>query len=355
MPNKTMGYYWRTIKLKANAFAYAGMEKLGFLDNYLKKQSAHFIRLHIRDFNESVASGQSAFHPFFYTYCHFGHPDELGRNLKFSENGVAWGRSDQHQIEYINPFFSAYYALVCFNHYQKTASPDSLDKFKTQAVFLSDYGKNENGCFHFFYDFLYEKYSIEPPWCSALMQAAALSIFIRASDVFKDETYARLADKVYRSLYVPIGKTGGVLRTLDDGCIWMEERPAPFPDLTLNGFVYCLVSVYEYYHWKGKPGKVEEQLQNLVRTFFIYLPIFVRGKWTRYNCHSMKFHNIEYQGFMTCLFLHLWKLSGKKAFGELAINYNNNTDWGAFYEFYGLKNESTSRVEKYFSEKQFTS
>jgi hypothetical protein len=159
--------------------------------------------------------------------------------------------------------------------------------------------------------------------------------------------FTRLVEMIYPSLFVPV-KDGGVFRKLENGDPWIEEYAAKKPDMTLNGFIFCLVGLYEYYHFSNRKPETETQLHGLLRAFFNHFHLFVFGKYTKYHLGSPVFHNIEYQGIYPLIFLHLYRLSGKEAFRELANFYEKNTSWAAFNEYYRLPCVGDELIKPFF-------
>lgn len=91
--------------------------------------------------------------------------------------------------------------------------------------------------------------ALEAPWISGLAQGQALSVLARAHRLTGDERYltaGRLALRPYR---LPVAQ-GGVLRDWG-GLPFYEEYPTERPSLVLNGYLFQLVGLHEWYEETG--------------------------------------------------------------------------------------------------------
>jgi len=84
------------------------------------------------------------------------------------------------------------------------------------------------------------KYGLTPPWCSAMAQGQAASVFVRAYRAGGDERFAEdalraIASLVHESELVDVTPDGPVL----------EEAPSRPPSHILNGWIYALWGLWD--------------------------------------------------------------------------------------------------------------
>ena len=340
---KSIRYYQKTSWLKLAAFIVDAVNRAGLIDNYKTGNHRKYSTLFHRDFTENWTDA-IRFENFYLPYAFFKSPVELAKHLKFDKNKVPIGRLDV-KLKHHNPLFSCYYGLVCFNSYNHTTQQENLDEFLNQVDFLNRYGiENSNG---FWLPYLEDlpKFELKAPWFAGITQALAISVFIRAYVQTDQEIYRQRAIQLYRPLFIPV-EEGGFLKNTLEGYLWIEEYPSRQPTYVLNGFVFIMIALVEYFHEVEHTILVKERLDKCMETFFNSLHHYTFGAYTKYSRKGRTFSNIEYQGLYVFLFLHLYHLTGKSAFKELARFYNSNTDWALFFSFFQIK-EGHERVEFY--------
>ena len=90
---------------------------------------------------------------------------------------------------------------------------------------------------------------MEAPWLSAMTQGQALSLFCWLHDLTGDSNYMIWAEKIYNSYYrlKGSGHSDWVSCVDDNANIWMEEYPSDTPSFTLNGKIFAIIGLYDYY------------------------------------------------------------------------------------------------------------
>lgn len=337
MPHKSLQYYLNTCLLKLAAMTVHILDKIRVLDGYKKRNKQYFERLFEENYLEKTAVETGAFSNFYIASGYWIKPDYFAQNYIFNEVGVGLHRKDVHSPNH-NPFVTASYGLICYNHFVETKSTVSLEAFWKQVHALMPFAQTQDGCFWIKFPWDNLRFGLKAPWASGLMQSVVLSLFLRAWRLSGDEHWKTLSQQVLNSLKVPVGN-GGVSTSTPEGHNWIEERPVPDFDGTLNGFVFSMIAVYEYLHIVDNSSSNQDFLVKLMESFFKSLPFYCFGRFMKYSRTSWQFHNIEYQGLYVYLFLHLYRLSGKKVFLDFARHFDKNTDWEIFYSFYGIAQE----------------
>lgn len=214
------------------------------------------------------------YQPFIYKANYNGH---------FDANGVPM--LDYHGkvgMQY-NPIAIAQYALGHYNLYKRTGDRKHLDIFIKEADWLvNNLVPNEKGVYVWYHHFDWEyREGLKAPWYSGLSQGNGLSVMVRAYQLTKDERYRIAAERVYISLITEI-KDGGAMFTDINGDIWIEEGILDPPTHILNGFMWALWGIYDYYLFT-KDENIKRTFDRFVITLKKNLPKFDVGIWSLYE------------------------------------------------------------------------
>lgn len=182
-----------------------------------------------------------------------------------------------------NPIAVAQYALGHYNLYERTNDKKHLSVFLKQAEWLlANLVPNEKGIYVWYHHFDWEyREGLKAPWYSGLSQGNGLSVMIRAYQLTKDGRYRQAAEKAYVSLIAEIND-GGTMFTDSDGNIWIEEGILDPPTHILNGFMWALWGIYDYYLFT-KDENVKKMFDRFVKTLKENLPKFDVGIWSLYE------------------------------------------------------------------------
>ncbi|CAA7599626.1 heparosan-N-sulfate-glucuronate 5-epimerase [Acididesulfobacillus acetoxydans] len=165
-----------------------------------------------------------------------------------------------------------------------------------------------------------EIYALKAPWLSALSQGQALSVLARAHLATQDEKYLKCGDRALRAFSVP-GAQGGVQATLEGG-IFYEEYPSAIPSYVLNGFIFALWGLWEFFLAGENPEAkafYEQGLQTLKKNVMKFDA--GRLKWSLYDLYpfrvadiaSIFYHKLQIEQ-LRAMFL----LSGEEVFATVA-------------------------------------
>lgn len=120
------------------------------------------------------------------------------------------------------------------------------------------------------------------PWNGSFTQGLTLSVLLRAHLLTGEERYRAAAESAMRAATVPTGHPGGSLIVTPGDLIWLEEYPSFPPQHTLNGAIYGLWSILDWWSHTGDPT-AERCYRAFIRTLEQDLPRFDTGDWTRYD------------------------------------------------------------------------
>mgnify|MGYP001043465826 CR=1 FL=1 len=187
-----------------------------------------------------------------------------------------------------NPIAIAQFGLGNFNLFQQTGEEGYREKFLLAADWLSEnLEENDFGVpvwMHQF-DFEYQE-GLTAPWYSGLAQGQGISVLVRAYQVTQEEEYLQAAEKAFVSLYTPTSE-GGVITYDEDGNLWIEEYLVSPPSHVLNGFIWALWGVYDYFLLTGAES-ARALYQKALNTVKDNLHRYDIGYWSLYDLSSLR-------------------------------------------------------------------
>ena len=177
-----------------------------------------------------------------------------------------------------NPIAIAQWGLANCNIFCATNNESRRQKMIKAANWLAaNLEENAHGLWvwnhHFDWDY---RDTLRAPWYSGLAQGQGISLLLRAHAQTHDTKYQQAADRAFLSLTKPIAE-GGVLYEDEDENLWIEEYLVDPPTHVLNGFIWALWGVFDF--WlvgcgAGAPstsvraGLAREQSQPIARHIF---------------------------------------------------------------------------------------
>jgi len=164
-----------------------------------------------------------------------------------------------------------YYSIWSLNHNDASAWAKTL---KTADWFVAN--QNSDGGWPAKFDFEFQPgltSTLKSGWYSGMSQGMGATLLARVYAQTKDAKYRTAALKALNPLTVPVAD-GGVQRTFDGKYQWWEEYPTKnYPTYVLNGFIYCLLGVYDVWQLLGdtKAGQLYNSgLASLLRMINLY-------------------------------------------------------------------------------------
>lgn len=232
-----------------------------------------------------------------------------GYFLDFSRDADYMGPFDAQDIPIVdyggligrryNPWAVGHYALASFQKYLQTRNENYYAQFLRCAHWLIDRAEyRQDGSAVWTYDFsLVEIHS--KPWISALAQAHAISVLLRAFLSTENGKFLETAEKAFVPFTLPVG--GGGVQTMDgEGGIFFEEDASLHVPYILNGFIFALFGIYDFASLKN--GRAWELWDKGLDTLRRYLPSYDIGFFSLYNLsspHQKRLRNVA------SLFYHL--------------------------------------------------
>ena len=204
---------------------------------------------------------------------------------------------------YYSPVRLTTFGLRLLDGYVRTHDRRYLDRAQLYARRLRLLGHFESGALYLDYPFDWRTEGLEAPWSSAMAQGEALAFFSRLHLITHAPADRRTADQLYAALR-HIGRAGSrTWVTWIDARrnLWLEEYPARTPTHVLNGFIYAIFGVYDYYELT-KSASVLWFLRGATTTIRDRVVDYRRpGRTSLYDL----VHRTSYQGYHD---IHVWQL-----------------------------------------------
>ncbi len=232
-------------------------------------------------------------------------------------------------IQY-NPIAIAQYGLGNYNLFLRTGDSAYKEKFILVADWLvSNLKQNNSGIWvwNHYFDWEYRT-QLRAPWYSGLAQGQGISVLVRAFDITRDKKYLDSAERAFESFFYSIDD-GGVVFIDTDGNPWIEEYLVEPPTHILNGFIWALWGVYDYY-LTTRDRKAQSFFEQCITTLTKNIDRYDTGFWSLYELSSTKLKMLAspfYHRLHITQLSILHRLTGEKKFKEYEERwrgYQNN-------------------------------
>jgi hypothetical protein len=225
-----------------------------------------------------------------------------------------------------NPCAVAQYALGLHERWLEAGLADYQARFIQQADWLvRTLVTRPSGVAAWEYSFALGQnlYPVAVPWISALSQAQAISVLVRAYQMTLRPTYADTARRAFAALVTPVSQDGLLLQ--DDGETFLEECPSTPPSRILDGFMFSLFGVYDYALAFGDVSArtlFDQGVDSLERL----LPRYELGFWSKGDLYrkwppmiaSTFYHNLHVQQLLA-----LFALTHRPPFAQYSLRWNS--------------------------------
>jgi len=224
----------------------------------------------------------------------------------------------------------AQYALASYNLFKRTRDALCFKRFIKNAEWLSEnLMLTPSGTYLWANQFDFEYFqTLKAPWLSGLGQGQGLSVLIRAYSETGEPVFLEQAERVFQSLCLTI-EEGGVLFCDSNGDYWIEEYIISTPTHILNGFIWALWGVYDYF-LLTKESKAIGLFNSCCATILKHLSDYDAGFWSYYELTPQRVKSIAspfYHRLHVVQLNVMHKMTGDAQFYEYAkrwLSYLNN-------------------------------
>jgi len=226
--------------------------------------------------------------------CHFNqyyYFDEPAGDTILDEDGTVYGPNDKEGIiltdwgGLTNLYHPTQIASTCigyFGGYLTTKEEVYKDIVLHHADWLVENQViTDKGFGVWYFNFPNSAFGANSPWISAITQGKAISGLVRANQLSEDAKYLKAAELALKSFDYNI-EDGGVRYVDEDGLVWYEEVAVLPAAHILNGFIFSLYGLYDYYR-----ATADQHALNLfeggMKTLRNKLYLYDTGGVTRYD------------------------------------------------------------------------
>jgi len=227
-------------------------------------------------------------------------------------------------IQY-NPIAISQWALGNYNLWKDTNSDQRYKNFIKVADWLVDnLNKNSQGQYVWMHEFdwIYKE-TLKKPWYSGLAQGQGLSVLIRAYHETKNDIYLNSSKKVYNSFLQNVNN-GGVTMIDEDENLWIEEYIVSQPTHILNGFIWGLWGIYDYW-LLTKDKNVKNLFDKYSQTIEKNIDCYDIGYWSLYELSNLKIKmraSTFYHRLHIVQLKILYEMTGIKKFNQISSKWN---------------------------------
>jgi hypothetical protein len=220
---------------------------------------------------------------------------------------------------YNHPVRQAQYAIRLMYSYLLTGRRAYLDRAAANAQRLIDASVVSRGAMYFVYPFDFARHgqradTMRAPWYSAMAQGLGLTAFALLYRATGNRAWAAAADKTFATFLNPRARGEPWTVFVDGGdYLWFEEYPRDPPDYTLNGHIFAIEGLFDYYRMTGKPEAMAIAAGGLTSVLH-YMPDFRRPGGASLYCLTHRVVSTSYHYVDTRLLLELYAATGDARF-----------------------------------------
>lgn len=190
------------------------------------------------------------------------------RDFKKDSNGVKLSNGNKYKPTAIMGL-----AMSSYHEYKVTKGKEPKLIFLDQVQWLKNnfYTYKSNYGYWLFPDKSRANYKLKPYWNSALTQGFGIDVCFLAYDITKDPIFLKMAKLAFKGYMIPISY-GGFQRKIK-GYNWYEEYPTTEPSMVLNGYVFSLAGLKNFYDNTGN-GFAKKMFDDGVKSLENFLPAY---------------------------------------------------------------------------------
>ncbi|MEY3499835.1 MAG: hypothetical protein RL308_1504 [Bacteroidota bacterium] len=239
---------------------------------------------------------------------------EIGIFGDFDKNGVpmvGWGAKASYSSVNI-----AQYGFIIHDFWLKTHREDYLEVMKAcLEILITLESKEEKGIF-FRETHQSERYNLKKNWSSAMAQGECLSFYLRMFQILNADLILQKCHFIFTAMMVPVSENG--VKTIDENNFyWLEEYPSTPASYVLNGFIYALFGIQDYYR-VTKSDLAKKELNCYFKTLENNIDKYDAGFWSYYDLQYKELVKFYYQKNVHAPQMQaIYKLTGNQTYNLL--------------------------------------
>ena len=212
---------------------------------------------------------------------------------------------------YYHPVILSEHIIRFLDSYIRTESKEYLQYALTYSEKLIEIGTEYNGALFFPYNFELILHDIPSEvlaasWYSGMAQGEALSAFVRLYNITKETKYLPIIEKIFKGFYSFRRESDPWFVYVDENkYYWIEEYPMMDATHVLNGFIYAIFGLYDYYQL-NKDELSRTLIDASLTTLFRHLTEYRVPGYKSYYCLK---HKAQGEFYHTVHIIELKKLS----------------------------------------------
>jgi hypothetical protein len=220
-----------------------------------------------------------------------------------------------------NPIAIAQWGLANYNLFCASGDQGRRRRTLKAADWLcANLEQNSHGLWVWNHHFDWEyRDTLKAPWYSGLAQGQGVSLLLRAHAQTREERYMEAAGRAFVPLTRRVAE-GGVLIEDEEKNLWIEEYLVNPPTHILNGFMWALWGVFDF--WLARTDRPAKEIFDCgVRTLVHNLPRFDTGYWSLYEQSGTRMKMLAspfYHRLHIVQLRIMAMLTGQSSFAEVA-------------------------------------
>jgi len=254
----------------------------------------------------------------------YGPFDEKGVPLvdydKLLKDSPNVNKAEKYGIHY-TPVTIAQYGLAIHSKCISTSTYEDMAIAISSGNWLLENLLNiKNDLWVWIHHFDFPIYNLKAPWVSAMAQGQSISLLLRCYQYSGDDNYLEAASRAINSFFYETSD-GGVSSVSNRG-IWFEEYPNIPNSSVLNGMIFAMLGLYDYYRVTGDK-RVSLLIKLSLSSIERNLPEFDWRRWSRYDLIRPERSSELYHQIHIVQLRILFKLTGGKVFDEYANKWES--------------------------------
>ena len=239
---------------------------------------------------------------------------EAGVFGDFDENGVplvGWGTKANYSAVNI-----AQYGFIIHQFWLENNREDYYDVLKgCLEILITLESIEENGIF-FRENHDSDRYNLPKNWVSAMAQGECLSFYLRMYQCMNDAALLEKCHLIFKAMMVPVSENG-VKASDENGFHWLEEYPSTPSSYVLNGFIYALFGIQDYFRVTSSEV-AKKELVIYFKTLDHNIKKFDAGFWSYYDLQYKELVKFYYQKNVHAPQMQaMYRLTGNQTYNQL--------------------------------------
>ncbi len=168
-----------------------------------------------------------------------------------------------------------------------------------------------------------QQYDLPQGWISGMYQGQAISLYLRVHQLLGKEEYLETAKLIFNSFQYGY-EEGGFKRIDENGYLWFEEYPTSIPSYVLNGFIYSIFGIYDFYR-VTKDEKALALWNECLDTLKTNLHKYDVWYWSVYDQLKEQLVSYYYQKNVHVPLMHImYQLTGDEVYNYYAMKWEKS-------------------------------